>query len=208
MLSEIFKLFHNCHGVISQRKKTHAFSSTKTVCLFTVWGSWWRSPQCRRVKNQEQLVHLGSQLCKLVFLHLSCYKYTTRGEDTEAIPMLLKKLKALLPTLKKKNFFLQAKQEKEGGREGGKVSLNIRNLIGARLVNKEHPGLYNTCQKLNKQTNNPNLTLPFIFFLSLILVLVPSEIKALSLAEVTAICRWTPVGSRSPAWEPLFLGGV
>ena len=103
--------------------------------------------------------------------------------------MLLKKLKAFLPTLKKKKKKLQAQQEKEGGREGGKVSLNIRNLIGARLINKEHPGLYNTCQKLNKQANNPNLTLPFIFFLSLILVLVPSEIKALSLAEVTAICR-------------------
>lgn len=56
------------------------------------------SPQCRRVKNQEQLVHLRTQLCKLVFPHLSCYKYTTRGEDTEAIPMLLKKLKAFLPT--------------------------------------------------------------------------------------------------------------
>ena len=176
-------------GLYLKGKKTHAFSSTKTVCLFTVWGSRWRSPQCRRVKNQEQLVHLRSQLCKLVFPHLSCYKYTTRGEDTEAIPMLLKKLKAFLPTLKKKKKKLQAQQEKEGGREGGKVSLNIRNLIGARLINKEHPGLYNTCQKLNKQANNPNLTLPFIFFLSLILVLVPSEIKALSLAEVTAICR-------------------
>ena len=66
---------------------------------------------------------------------------------------------------------MQAQQEKEGGREGGKVSLNIRNLICARLVNKEHPRLYNNCQKLNKQANNPNLTVPFIFFPSLSLYL-------------------------------------
>lgn len=69
------------------------------------------------------------------------------------------------------------------------MSLNIRNLIGAQLVNKEHPGLCNNCQELNKQAHNPNFTAPFTFFLSLILVLVPSETKASSLAEVTAIRR-------------------
>ena len=51
-----------------------------------------------KIAGRNINVHLRTQLCKLVFPHLSCYKYTTRGEDTEAIPMLLKKLKAFLPT--------------------------------------------------------------------------------------------------------------
>lgn len=32
-------------------------------------------------KEHEQRVHLRTQLCKLVFPHLSCYEYTTRRED-------------------------------------------------------------------------------------------------------------------------------
>lgn len=45
----------------------------------------------------------------------------------------------------------------------------VCNLISTLLVNKEHPGLYNNCQKPNKQANNPNLTVPLNFFLPLII---------------------------------------
>lgn len=47
------------------------------------------------------------------------------------------------------NFFFNcqwSKRRKEEGREGGKISLNISNLISMMPVNKEHSRLCNNCQ--------------------------------------------------------------
>ena len=43
-------------------------------------------PSLRVYKEHKQCVHFRTQLCKLVFPHLSCYEYTTRGGTFKQFP--------------------------------------------------------------------------------------------------------------------------
>lgn len=102
MFSEIFKLFHNCHEVIAQRKKLMLLVQLK-LYVYSQSGGLGGEPSVQACKApgaacsfENSAVQTGLSAPKLLQANTPLEGRTLKH------PMSLKKLKAFLPHLKKK----------------------------------------------------------------------------------------------------------